>query len=105
MTELEHRTPDQEWNAWGTAEGASPVPEQVRTLIEQGLGVESRDTPSVDRSEVRVGESQLPAAVRSALAAIVGDTGVRTDDDIRLTATGKLKLNEMTEMLSARVGT
>ncbi|GAB2669539.1 FAD-binding oxidoreductase [Saccharopolyspora gloriosae] len=88
MTELEHRTPEQEWNAWGTADGASPVPEEMRTLIEQGLGVVRRDTPSVDRSAVRVGESRLPDEVRSALVAIVGDDGVRTDDDARLLHAG-----------------
>ncbi|GAB3685885.1 FAD-binding oxidoreductase [Saccharopolyspora tripterygii] len=88
MTELEHRTPEQEWNAWGTAEGASPVPEDVRTLLEQFLGVVRRDTPSVDRSQVRVRASQLPEEARAALTAIVGEDGVRTDDDTRLLHTG-----------------
>ncbi|TWG08593.1 FAD-binding oxidoreductase [Saccharopolyspora dendranthemae] len=88
MTELEHRTPEQEWNAWGTAEGASPVGEEVRTLLEQFLGVVRRDTPSVDRPDVRVGASQLSDEVRTALAAIVGEDGVRTDDHTRLLHAG-----------------
>ncbi|TDC96670.1 FAD-binding oxidoreductase [Saccharopolyspora aridisoli] len=101
MTELEHRTPEQEWNAWGTAEGASPVPEEVRALIEQGLGVERRDTPSVSRAEVRVGGTRLPAKVRSALAAIVGDDGVRIDDDTRLLHSGG---KSTTDLLRRRAG-
>lgn len=88
MFEHDYGAPAQEWNAWGVAEAASPVPEEVRALIEQFLGVARRDTPSADRSEVRVGESQLDAEMRAALAAIVGDDGVRIDDDIRLLHAG-----------------
>ncbi|MEU6129005.1 FAD-binding oxidoreductase [Saccharopolyspora sp. NPDC047091] len=88
MTELEHRTPDLAWNAWGTTDAATPVSDQVRGLLEAFLGVEHRDTPSVDRSEVRLGETRLPAEARAALAGIVGDDAIRTDDETRLLHAG-----------------
>lgn len=101
MTEPDNRTPDPEWNAWGTADAASPLSEQVRTLIEQGLGVPHRDTPSVDRSDVRIGRSTLPADARSALAGIVGDAGVHDDDDSRLLHAGG---KSMPDLLRRRAG-
>ncbi|MBE9373771.1 FAD-binding oxidoreductase [Saccharopolyspora sp. HNM0983] len=88
MTEPDRRTPDPVWNAWGTADAASPLPAAVRALVEEGLGVPHRDTPSVPRSEVRLRPSALPADVRAALAEAVGDEHVRTDDDARLLRTG-----------------
>lgn len=88
MTEPEHRTPDLVWNAWGTADHASPLPDAVRALVEDGLGVTRRDTPSVDRADVRLGPCAVPEDVRAALADIVGADQVRTDAASRLLRTG-----------------
>ena len=88
MTKPEHRTPDSVWNAWGTADAASPLSADVRTLVEQGLGITHRDTQSVDRADISLRPCALPAEARGALAEIVGADRVRTDDDTRLLHAG-----------------
>ncbi|GAB2923394.1 FAD-binding oxidoreductase [Rhodococcus aerolatus] len=76
------------WNAWGVAEAAHPLPEQVRTLLGQALGVEHRDTPSVAEADVVLEPVVLPAAARAALEAAVGASGVDSSDATRLRHAG-----------------
>lgn len=60
------------WNAWGDPALAKPLPAAIKSLLEAALGVsgETLDSPSID--EVRLAPSQLTAADRENLAAIVG---------------------------------
>lgn len=88
MTAPEHRTPNLAWNAWGTADDAAPLSDGVRALLEEGLGVPHRDTPSVPEDEVRIGASELPTEVRHALDEVVGADNVVTDDAARLRHSG-----------------
>lgn len=101
MTEPRHRAPDPEWNAWGSADGASPLSEQLRTLLEQALGVPHADTPSVEREAVRLGAAELPARLRAELVRIVGDDGLRTDEQARLSHAGG---KSTTDLLRRRAG-
>ncbi|ASU79963.1 FAD-binding oxidoreductase [Actinopolyspora erythraea] len=88
MTEPQHRTPEPTWNAWGTAEDAEPLPEHLRELLTEGLGVPRRDTPSVSRELVRVRDSELTEVARSSLEDVVGAGNLHTDEHTRLLHTG-----------------
>ncbi len=84
MTAPERRTPHLSWNTWGTPGEATGLPDGVRALLEEGLGVPHRDTPSVAESGIRVRPSALPDAVSGTLTAIVGTANVSVEDSLRL---------------------
>ncbi|WP_019853047.1 FAD-binding oxidoreductase [Actinopolyspora mortivallis] len=88
MTEPQHRTPEPMWHAWGTAADAEPLPEHLRALLTDALGVPRRDTPPVPRERVRLRESALTEEAASALAEIVGTRHLHTDEHTRLLHTG-----------------
>lgn len=84
MTAPEHRTPHLAWNAWGADEEATPLSDGVRALLEEGLGVPHRDTPSVTESDVHIEPSALSADAAVALREVLGAENVRADDAARL---------------------
>ena len=69
--------PPMAWNAWGDPALAKPLPAAIKSLLEAALGVSGEElaAPSVD--EVRLAPSQLAAADRENLAAIVGPDYLR----------------------------
>ncbi|MDP9642390.1 alkyldihydroxyacetonephosphate synthase [Actinopolyspora lacussalsi] len=88
MTAPQHRTPEPMWNAWGTASEADPLPEHLRALLTDSLGVPRRDTPSVPRDQVRIRESALPDVARASIQDAVGAEHLHTDEHTRLLHTG-----------------
>nr|WP_106586849.1 FAD-binding oxidoreductase [Murinocardiopsis flavida] len=76
------------WFAWGDPEHAAPLPDSVRDLVAQALGVELRPRPPVAEDAVRLPEPALPEPARAALAAAVGPRNVRDDAATRLRHSG-----------------
>jgi len=76
------------WDAWGDPALAKPLPEGIRSLLEQALGVTGAPTrgPAVD--EVQLSPSALPPQHRGGLAAIVGERHLRAGDRDRLLRAG-----------------
>jgi alkyldihydroxyacetonephosphate synthase len=72
------------WNGWGDPARAAPLPDTVRGLLHDLLGVTSTDTPPTPLAEIAVPASRLAAADLRALAAAVGDEHVRSDDESRI---------------------
>ncbi|GAB3773383.1 FAD-binding oxidoreductase [Nocardioides pacificus] len=84
-------------NRWGDPARATALPDSARGLVELAFGLEDR--PAVESPEVPV--SGLAADVVAALAAIVGEEHVRTDDATRrLRTRGK----STPDLLRARAG-
>ncbi|WP_366915733.1 FAD-binding oxidoreductase [uncultured Mycolicibacterium sp.] len=76
------------WNAWGDPTAAAPLPDGVRDLLRQALGIDADPAPELPPDRVRLRPSALAEADRRALAAIVGDAFCRTDDESRLLHAG-----------------
>lgn len=76
--------PPMKWNAWGDPDAAKPLPEGIRSLLKQALGVDDTAHPEPTPEQVRLRPSALAATDRDALAAIVGADHCRTDDRSRL---------------------
>ena len=75
---------------WGVTEGHHPLPEAIVGLLQQGLGVTPRDTPTADPAHRGTAPSRLDESVLSALVALLGEDAVLTDDHSRLLrSTGK----------------
>lgn len=72
------------WRGWGDPARARPLPEPVRDLLRELLGVRPADAAPVPLAEVRAPASRLPAAGRAELAAAVGDGSLRDDDESRI---------------------
>jgi alkyldihydroxyacetonephosphate synthase len=79
---------DMRWGAWGIAADRITLPDQVRELLRQGLGVEPPEEPATSESAVDPPESRLPPTARDALIARVGADHVLTDRDSRLRHVG-----------------
>jgi alkyldihydroxyacetonephosphate synthase len=80
--------PPMKWNAWGDPAAAKPLPEGIRTLLKQALGVDGPTTAELEAEQVRLRPSALSAADRDALAAIVGAAYCNVDDHGRLLRAG-----------------
>lgn len=76
------------WDAWGEPEKAKPLPDGVRNLLTQALGVEDSTLPELALDEVTLRPSALSSADRDALAGIVGAENCRVDDGARLLRAG-----------------
>jgi alkyldihydroxyacetonephosphate synthase len=76
------------WNAWGDPAAAKPLPDGVRTLLKQALGVDGTADAELDAAAVRLRPSALSDADRKALEAIVGDAYCMSDDYGRLLRAG-----------------
>jgi len=72
------------WSGWGDPAKATELPEPVRRLLADFLGVRGPAVPAATFGEVRLPVPVLPAPALAALAAITGPEHVRTDDDARI---------------------
>jgi alkyldihydroxyacetonephosphate synthase len=72
------------WSGWGDPAKAAELPEPVRRLLADFLGVREPATPAAAFGEVRLPEPALPAAATAAIEAVVGAGHVRADDDARI---------------------
>lgn len=80
--------PPMKWNAWGDPAKAKPLPDGVRTLLEQALGVETSTTEELEPEQVRLRPSALTDEDRDALIGIVGRDYCHVDDQGRLLRAG-----------------
>jgi alkyldihydroxyacetonephosphate synthase len=79
------------WWGWGEPPSGTALPPGAQALLRDELGIGEGDaSPAVGLDEVSLPESALRSGVRSRLAEIVGEGGVRTDQAERvLRAAGK----------------
>jgi len=78
------------WWGWGADGAGTGLPAHAREFLEQRIGAGARPREHVPLEQVRVEPSRLPERARAALAAIVGEGGVREDHPERvLHAAGK----------------
>ncbi len=80
--------PPMKWNAWGDPTAAKPLPDGIRSLLEQALGVSASDAGEPRADEVRLRPSALTDAQCDGLAAIVGADCCRIGDRDRLLHAG-----------------
>jgi alkyldihydroxyacetonephosphate synthase len=80
--------PPMKWNAWGDPDHAKPLPEGIRALLTQALGVTGSTEDELDAEQVRLRPSELTTDHREALAAIVGPSHCRIGDRDRLLRAG-----------------
>ncbi|WP_033817587.1 FAD-binding oxidoreductase [Kitasatospora sp. MBT63] len=76
------------WNAWGDPALAKPLSADIRSLLEQLLGVSPQEGAAPTADEVRLRPGSLAAEDLAALAAIVGDGHVSAADADRLPRAG-----------------
>ncbi|MGH3434290.1 MAG: hypothetical protein ACRDQB_15785, partial [Thermocrispum sp.] len=80
--------PPMKWDAWGEETKAKPLPESIRQLLRQALGVSAADDAAPAASEVVLRPSRLADDQRKsdlkALAGVVGAEFVSTADADRL---------------------
>ncbi|WP_184541826.1 FAD-binding oxidoreductase [Streptosporangium becharense] len=72
------------WSGWGDPARAAELPEPVRTLLHDMLGVRPPQTPAVSLGEVRLPAASLPEHVLAELRGVVGTGHVRSDDEARV---------------------
>ncbi|GAA3088096.1 FAD-binding oxidoreductase [Streptosporangium carneum] len=72
------------WSGWGDPAKASELPEPVRLLLRDMLGVRAPHTPAASLGEVRLPPVTLPPPVLDELRAAVGADHVRSDDETRV---------------------
>jgi alkyldihydroxyacetonephosphate synthase len=76
------------WDGWGDPAQATELSDAQLAMVNDLLKVSAEDVDAVPREQVRLRPSQLSAADRDALAAIVGAEAVSTDDADRLPRAG-----------------
>jgi alkyldihydroxyacetonephosphate synthase len=76
------------WNAWGDPAAAKPLPDGIRTLLKQALGVDAAPDAERTPDQVRLRPPALSDADRTALSRIVGAAHCRSDDVGRLLRAG-----------------
>src|SRR6266496_1436890 len=76
------------WDGWGDRGSATPLSDDIKTLLKNVLGVSAADVDAPTIDEVRLRPSMLSAADRDALAAIVGADHIGTGDAERLMCAG-----------------
>jgi alkyldihydroxyacetonephosphate synthase len=84
----EELLPPMKWNAWGDPQEAKPLPEGIRSLLKQALGVTDSAVAELDADQVTLRGSQLADDHREALAAVVGPEYCRVGDRDRLLHAG-----------------
>ncbi|MEU6740406.1 FAD-binding oxidoreductase [Streptosporangium sandarakinum] len=72
------------WSGWGDPARAAELPEPVRRLLGDLLGVRAPDTPAAALGEVRLPGPALPAPVVAELEEAVGAGHVRRDHETRV---------------------
>ncbi|WP_375539666.1 MULTISPECIES: FAD-binding oxidoreductase [Nocardiopsis] len=93
--------PDMSWFAWGDPAKAATLDPGLRDLVSQVLRAPLEDLPPVPEERVELPPSLLGARLREALAGVVGDGHVRTDDAVRLRHSGG---KSTPDLLSRRAG-
>src|SRR5579875_2678962 len=78
--------PPMRWDGWGDPAQATELSATQLALVRDALKV--TPAPSVEREDVRLRPSALPAELRDALVAIVGEAHVGTADADRLPRAG-----------------
>jgi len=76
------------WNGWGDPALAKDLPLAVRALLPTILGRLRSPEPPVALDDVVLAPSALTADARADFADIVGDDGIRTDDEARIRHSG-----------------
>ncbi|PYE18711.1 alkyldihydroxyacetonephosphate synthase [Williamsia limnetica] len=84
--------PPMQWNAWGTTAAATTLPQPVKDLLGQVLGVSGEQIAAPAATQVRLSPSRLRASDIAALEAIVG-TVATGDGDRLIRAGGKSTLD------------
>ncbi|WP_101784359.1 FAD-binding oxidoreductase [Nonomuraea indica] len=72
------------WSGWGDPARARELPEPVRALLRDLLGVRAPERPPVPLEEVRLAPVTLPAHLLEALGGVVGAPHVRTSHEARV---------------------
>ncbi|MFB9723594.1 FAD-binding oxidoreductase [Planobispora longispora] len=72
------------WSGWGDPARAADLPEPVRKLLQDILGVRAPEAPPVNLEEVRLPAATLPAAVLAELESVLGAGNVRSGDEARV---------------------
>ncbi|MFC4009730.1 FAD-binding oxidoreductase [Nonomuraea purpurea] len=72
------------WSGWGDPAKASELPEPVRRLLRDLLGVRAPSVPAASLESVRLPEAALTPAVLDALAEVVGAEHVLTGHEARV---------------------
>ncbi|MDF2704921.1 MAG: FAD-binding oxidoreductase [Nonomuraea muscovyensis] len=72
------------WSGWGDPARARELPEPVRALLRDLLGVRSPETPPVPLEDVRLAPVSLPAALLEELGGVVGGPHVLTSHEARV---------------------
>ncbi|MFG1706865.1 FAD-binding oxidoreductase [Nonomuraea sp. M3C6] len=72
------------WSGWGDPAKARELPEQIRTLLRDLLGVRAPDAPAASLESVRLPAVALPGPLLEALAKIVGAEHVLTGHEARV---------------------
>ncbi|MBO3748186.1 FAD-binding oxidoreductase [Streptosporangiaceae bacterium NEAU-GS5] len=72
------------WSGWGDPARAAELPEPVRKLLAEVLGVRPPETPAASFGEVRLPPPALSPLVLTSLRSVVGAGHVRFDDDARI---------------------
>jgi alkyldihydroxyacetonephosphate synthase len=76
--------PSLAWSGWGDATQVPVLPDAVRELLAQGLGVHPPAAGSSSLEEVRLPEPRLAAPVRKALESAIGSEHVLSDHESRV---------------------
>src|ERR1700735_5230436 len=71
------------WRGWGDPTQAAPLPESLRRLLHDALGVD-QGRPAPAAPQVLLSPARLARRVALELAGIVGADGVHADDETRL---------------------
>jgi alkyldihydroxyacetonephosphate synthase len=72
------------WSGWGDPAQAVDLPEPLRKLLQDLLGVRAPQTPAASFGEIRLAPMALSSLVLTELRAVVGADHVRFDDDARI---------------------
>src|SRR5205823_7807465 len=76
--------PDQSWSGWGDPSLVPELPEEVRALLEAGLGVRRAPGPPGPISSVELPAPRVPEDALEALREVVGADAVLSDHDARV---------------------
>ena len=79
--------PRMRWWGWGIDGDATELPDKARDMLRQAFSLDGDTRPPVALDDVRVPDAALPADVRSAITAVVGEEAIREDRLARVSHT------------------
>jgi alkyldihydroxyacetonephosphate synthase len=89
------------WSGWGDPAQARPLPEAIRALLRDGLGVQRESPPPESLDELALAPVALAPELAAGLSALVGDRYAAADHETRARhALGKSTL----DLLAVRAG-